>query len=487
MKPSKLLLLSLTLLLALPAAPQQARSNVAASASTAVPPLIPYSGIVPLPAAQPAANASITFLIYKDEQGGEPLFAETQTVAVDATGHYKAQLGATLTNGIPIDLFATGEARWLEVQAAGEAPQPRVLLVSVPYALKAADAATLGGLPPSAFLTAAGSPAGPAAPQISGVPLPAQTVIAPAASTTGSGTTNFIPLWTSSTNLGNSMLSQSPGNLQVNGGLQLPQVGTATASAAFNSRPIDLFASSFNSSAQTPIVQHFRWQAEPVGSNTSAASGRVGLLYAPGVGTLAETGLSISSKGILTFAPGQTLPATTVMGNETVKGTVSATQLISSVPQGTAPLQVTSTTQVSNLNASLLGGLSSSAFALRGAPNTFLGTQTVSGNLKVTGSINGALLVQGSVTDPGPGLTSANVIAGFTGNGVTNGRTGATIGGGGLAGQSNIVNFDFGTVGGGAGNTAGSFSTVGGGRSNTATEFSTVAGGFKNTASVLSH
>ena len=46
MKPSKLLLLSLTLLLALPAAPQQTRSNVAASASTAVPPLIPYSGIV---------------------------------------------------------------------------------------------------------------------------------------------------------------------------------------------------------------------------------------------------------------------------------------------------------------------------------------------------------------------------------------------------------------------------------------------------------
>ncbi len=74
-----------------------------------------------------AASATVTFLIYKDEQGGEPLFTETQSVAVDATGHYKAQLGATLTNGIPIDLFATGEARWLEVQVAGEAPQPRAL------------------------------------------------------------------------------------------------------------------------------------------------------------------------------------------------------------------------------------------------------------------------------------------------------------------------------------------------------------------------
>ena len=155
MKLSKSLLFSLTLLFALPATPQQVSSNVAATASTAVPPLIPYSGVVStVSGAQPAASVSVTFLIYKDEQGGEPLFAETQTVAIDATGHYKAQLGATLTNGIPMDLFATGEARWLEVQVAGEAPQSRMLLVSVPYALKAADAATLGGLPASAFALA---------------------------------------------------------------------------------------------------------------------------------------------------------------------------------------------------------------------------------------------------------------------------------------------------------------------------------------------
>ena len=47
MKLSKLLLFSLTLLLTLPAAPQQqALSHIAASAPTAVPPLIPYSGVV---------------------------------------------------------------------------------------------------------------------------------------------------------------------------------------------------------------------------------------------------------------------------------------------------------------------------------------------------------------------------------------------------------------------------------------------------------
>jgi hypothetical protein len=38
------------------------------------------------------------------------------------------------------------------VQAEGQAEQPRVLLVSVPYALKAADAETVGGKPLSAFV-----------------------------------------------------------------------------------------------------------------------------------------------------------------------------------------------------------------------------------------------------------------------------------------------------------------------------------------------
>ena len=50
----------------------------------------------------------------------------------------------------------SGAARWLEVSVAGDngelVTQPRVLLVSVPYALKAGDSETLGGLPASAYL-----------------------------------------------------------------------------------------------------------------------------------------------------------------------------------------------------------------------------------------------------------------------------------------------------------------------------------------------
>src|SRR5436190_3808335 len=63
-------------------------------------------------------------------------------------------MGASLTDGMPLELFSSGEPRWLGVQfnRAGESEQPRLLLVSVPYALKAADADTLGGKPVSAFV-----------------------------------------------------------------------------------------------------------------------------------------------------------------------------------------------------------------------------------------------------------------------------------------------------------------------------------------------
>ncbi len=60
----------------------------------------------------------------------------------------------------------------------------------------------------------------------------------------------------------------------------------------------------------------------------------------------------------------------TTSGAVTSTGNMSGNRLISRVATGTAPLQVTSTTLVPNLNASLLGGKAASAFALaNGSPN----------------------------------------------------------------------------------------------------------------------
>jgi hypothetical protein len=63
---------------------------IAASAPTAVPALVPYSGAVIAGDGKAfAAETGVTFQIYKDEVGGEALWTETQTVAIDPTGHYR--------------------------------------------------------------------------------------------------------------------------------------------------------------------------------------------------------------------------------------------------------------------------------------------------------------------------------------------------------------------------------------------------------------
>jgi hypothetical protein len=92
--------------------------------------------------------------------------------------------------------------------------------------------------------------------------------------------------------------------------LTLPAIGAATATAGKNSQPMSFTASAFNSSTATAVSRVFRWQAEPVGNNSAAPSGKLNLLSGSGTASPTETGLSISSKGLITFAAGQTFPST---------------------------------------------------------------------------------------------------------------------------------------------------------------------------------
>ncbi|HEX7484731.1 MAG TPA: hypothetical protein VF332_01150 [Vicinamibacterales bacterium] len=121
-----------------------------AQADQAVPRLVKFTGVV----AGTAGPVDFTFAFYADQMSETPLWTETQHVTVDETGRYAVYLGASRPEGLPAELFAAAEARWLGVRVAGQAEQPRVLLVSVPYALKAADAETVGGKPLSAFVLA---------------------------------------------------------------------------------------------------------------------------------------------------------------------------------------------------------------------------------------------------------------------------------------------------------------------------------------------
>ena len=386
--------LILALVLALPLNAQQQPP----ATTVVVPRLIRFGGTVRDASGKSMSGvAGLTFALYKDQEGGAALWLETQNVPLDASGRYSVLLGATKEEGVPMDLFTSGEAQWLGVRVEGQAEQPRVLLVSVPYALKAADADTVGGLPPSAFALAA--PAASTIPATANSAVPTQSVVPTAGTpvTTPGGVVNKLAVFDAAADIKSSQIFDNGTNvaigntvpaakLDVNGGgifrgvLQLPAKGTASATSpsGFSSQPLDMLASAWNSSVLVAVNQHFRWQAEPV--NGSATGGTLNLLYASGTGAPAETGFKISNKGLISFAPGQTLPSVT--GNETVTGNVIAKQLVSTVATGTAPLSVASTTQVPNLNASLLGGKPASFFASLGS-NSFSGSQLIAGNVGI--------------------------------------------------------------------------------------------------------
>ncbi len=124
-------------------------------ASTQVPRLIKFSGVAKDESGKPITGVlGVLFSLYKDQQAGAPLWMENQNVQADAAGHYTALLGSASADGVPLELFSSGEAQWLGVQIQGQPERPRVLLVSVPYALKAHEAETLSGRNISDFVLA---------------------------------------------------------------------------------------------------------------------------------------------------------------------------------------------------------------------------------------------------------------------------------------------------------------------------------------------
>src|SRR5579862_1115837 len=306
-----------------------------ALAQNSVPMLVNYGGVLRDSKSQPLTGvAGVTFLLYKDREGGAPLWMETQNVTPDPWGHYSVTLGATSSQGLPAYLFADGAARWLGVQVTGQAAEEaRVALVAVPYAMKAKDAETIGGLPPSAFVLAGPPAVGtaesakPRAVQDASPDTPCSAI-----SSDGTATANQVTKFTGPCTVEPSAIFESGGKVgigtttpaatldvkgsaTVRGVLTMNAKGAATAKAGANSNPLDLLAASFDSSTSTSVSQHFRWQAEAAGNDTANPLGTLNLLYAPGSGTPAETGLAVNSKGLMTFATGQTFPgAGTITG-----------------------------------------------------------------------------------------------------------------------------------------------------------------------------
>jgi hypothetical protein len=311
------------------AAQQTAPAN---SGAAVVPQLVNYSGVATNAQGKAISGiAGVSFAIYSEQYEGSPLWLETQNVQADSRGNFTAQLGAATSGGVPLQLFSSGQARWLGVRVDGGEEQPRVLLLSVPYALKAADAQTLGGLPPSAFVlsptanagTLSSSASAPASPTVAGKHLTKPVG--------GSGTADYVPLWTDSTgDLGNSILYQlgtgktakvginltAPlATLDVNGetlirGILEPVTkGYATPTKSFFSNPLDLEASAFNSTTQKASMQHFEWVAEPTRNNTSTPGATLNLLFGQDSNTPTETGIVVARNGAFSATTTDTLEA----------------------------------------------------------------------------------------------------------------------------------------------------------------------------------
>ena len=245
---SRLVLAGVVVFAGATGSPALAGQAAVPAAQAPVPPLIKFTGALP----GPQGARAVTFRLFAEQTGGAALWAETQTVVTDADGRYVVTLGARSAEGVPLDLFTSGEARWLEAEAEGTVPQVRVLLVSVPYAMKAADATTVGGKPLSAFVLA-GDKSGVGADGLTYVDTRVLSKALGAGSaglpeTTG-GNPGYIGMFTDTVNLGNSVIYQSGTSIGVN---------TTVPEAAFHVKgsvaPSALFDVYSNSLTALPAV-----------------------------------------------------------------------------------------------------------------------------------------------------------------------------------------------------------------------------------------
>ncbi len=330
---------------------------ISSPTNSQVPLLVKFSGTLrEVDGTLSSGPRSITFALYEEQTGGDPLWTETQTISGDNLGRFTVLLGSASSLGIPSTTFATGDPRWIGITPVDGIERPRIALVSVPYALKAADADTLGGKSPAEFvslqqLTAilggfkpvlpnpiqwppaalpclacrmptfgqalgyeATSPIGPSFISIapSGPPfeVASDTLVAHLNVDLLHGFTDAAFAKVSSNNT-------FPAVQTFMGGSELPPASAdENTTGALDSAPLDFESSVTNPQTNSSTMQRFRWVSQPVSETTTPTpSAQLSLLFGAGGASPKNTGLSINADGTINFAPGQTFPITGMMGS----------------------------------------------------------------------------------------------------------------------------------------------------------------------------
>jgi hypothetical protein len=427
-----------------------ASSELPAVTPTSVPRLVRFSGTAKDVDGKPLnGTVGITFLLYSASQGGAPLFLESQNVQADASGRYSVQLGATKPDGLPTDLFNSGEARWLGIQISGQSEQARVVLVSVPYALKAGDAETVGGLPPSAFILANGAQASVAnnkgpQPAANGATKNGLPPANPAV--TGKGVVNYIPMWDTTSDIVDSIIFQKTSEigintttpaatLDVNGKTDIRDTLTLFPKTTDSTLAVSGTSFKVDSTGKVTFIsgQTFPGAGTITGVTTASGSGL------SGGGTTGTLSLKVPSAGITnpmlanskitlnaSTAGGVTAPGAMTLGSTYTVGlkTCSTNQILqyngtswACATLGTGSGTVTSVASGSGLTGGPITTSGTLSIASAGVTNTMLqhNSLTVTAGAGLTGGGSVALGASTTLnlnTAVVPELTSANMFTG---------------------------------------------------------------------------
>jgi hypothetical protein len=321
----------------------------------------------------------------------------------------------------------------------------------VPYALKAEDAQTLGGLPASAFVQA--SPSIKAGVEKAGVePSDAnslQSSAVTAATITGTGKASYIPLWTSATNLGASLLFQTGSQVGIN---------TTTPTATLDVKGSGIFASSSGSEA-LQVTQTGTGSGIVASTNAAEGYGVTGTASSTtssGIGGVGVYGVSLnplgygvlgvnSSVGVYGYNPNLAATGIGVQGQGNQYGVYGFT---AANPVATTQAGVYGSTGSTSATAY---GVEGNATATTGTPIGVFGNSSSSSGYGVYGnSPNVGLFGNGTGTG-GIGVDGHGAFIGVKGVATASGGLSGYFGGGPLEVAGNGNNALFGDPGCGSG------------------------------------